>query len=160
MTQNGLKWILNTTLKIVTFCWRDLPPPIITFVTIFFFLMKASLIEQFFSYYFLHKSAKDDIMFTELTCLLALCVGAAEVSRCLAEVRSGHTFWPWHALPCWQSGSYTGLGIRPDSHQQTGLYPTTEIIGTHCTQLACSLHTVSTKLAHSLHTFCTKFAQT
>ena len=38
MTQNGLKWILNTTLKIVTFCWRDpLPPPIITFVTFFLF---------------------------------------------------------------------------------------------------------------------------
>ena len=39
MTQNGLKWILNTTLKIVTFCRRDPPPspPIVTFVTIFFF---------------------------------------------------------------------------------------------------------------------------
>ena len=28
MTQNGLKWILNTTLKIVTFCQRD-PPPLL-----------------------------------------------------------------------------------------------------------------------------------
>ena len=27
MTQNGLKWILNTTLKNVTFCRRDTPPP-------------------------------------------------------------------------------------------------------------------------------------
>ena len=26
MTQNGLKWILNTTLKNVTFCWQDPPP--------------------------------------------------------------------------------------------------------------------------------------
>ena len=37
MTQNGLKWILNTTLKIVTFFRGDPPPPIVTFVTIFFF---------------------------------------------------------------------------------------------------------------------------
>ena len=35
MTQNGLKWILNTTFGNVTFCRRD-PPPIVTFVTIFF----------------------------------------------------------------------------------------------------------------------------
>ena len=41
MTQNGLKWILNTTFKNVTFCrWGN-----VTFVTIFFFL-KASLRNQ------------------------------------------------------------------------------------------------------------------
>ena len=41
MTQNGLKWILNTTFKNVTFCRRGN----VTFVTIFFFL-KASLRNQ------------------------------------------------------------------------------------------------------------------
>ena len=40
MTQNGLKWILNTTFKNVTFCrWGN-----VTFVTIFF--LKASLRNQ------------------------------------------------------------------------------------------------------------------
>ena len=41
ITQNGLKWILNTTFKNVTFCRRD-PPPNGTFVTNFF--LKGSLI--------------------------------------------------------------------------------------------------------------------
>ena len=43
MTQNGLKWILNTTLKIVTFCRRDPPPYCNICYNFFFFLMKASL---------------------------------------------------------------------------------------------------------------------
>ena len=32
LTQNGLKWILNTTLENVTFCWRD-PPHFLTKMT-------------------------------------------------------------------------------------------------------------------------------
>ena len=35
MTQNGLKWILNTTLKSVKFCWSD-PPPGMKNFTLFF----------------------------------------------------------------------------------------------------------------------------
>ena len=42
MTQNGLKWILNTTLKILTFFGRT-PPPLPNVTIFFFFLMKAFL---------------------------------------------------------------------------------------------------------------------
>ena len=42
MTQNGLKWILNTTLKSMKFC-RPGPPPRYEKFHTFFFLMKASL---------------------------------------------------------------------------------------------------------------------
>ena len=41
MTQNGLKWILNTTLKSMKFCEPDPSPGMKNFI--FFFKMKASL---------------------------------------------------------------------------------------------------------------------
>ena len=46
MTQNSIKWILNTTSKKMTFLIFLTPPPKMTFdkCHLFFFLMKASLI--------------------------------------------------------------------------------------------------------------------
>ena len=45
MTQNGLKHILNRSLKIMEFDIADPPSPNYGIFHIFFFLMKASLIQ-------------------------------------------------------------------------------------------------------------------
>ena len=45
MTQNGLKWILNTTLKSMEFCRSDPPPGMENSILFFSFFLKASLID-------------------------------------------------------------------------------------------------------------------
>ena len=41
MTQNGLKWILNTTLKSMEFCRSDPPPWYGKFHTFYFFFFEG-----------------------------------------------------------------------------------------------------------------------
>ena len=41
MTQNGLKWILNTTLKSMKFCRPGPPPSMKNFILFFFFFFEG-----------------------------------------------------------------------------------------------------------------------